>query len=154
MFEERRSLTHLVSAVVRSIIVLTVIGLFVFDIWSELFSIAISWVIADFMLSLFIRGGGGIVQLPNVSGNVTVTKGRAYIAFLIAIFVVTLTSSVATGWLFQMMGLAVSSVVAIGFSLSLPPEQIGSMTILLCSSLVGVLVFLDLKARFYARRAM
>jgi hypothetical protein len=154
MFEERRSLTHLVFAVVGSILVLTAIGLFVFDIWSQLFSIAISWVIADFILSLFIRGGGGIVQLPHVSGNITVTKGRAYLAFLIAIFAVTLISSVATGWLFQVTGLAVSSVVAVGFSLSLPPEQIGSMTILLCSSLVGVLVFLDLKARFYARRAM
>jgi hypothetical protein len=152
MLEESRSLTHLVLAVAWSIIVLTVVGLFVFNIWLQLFSIAISWVIADFILSLFIRGGGGIVQLPHVSGNITVTKGRAYIAFLIAIFSVTLISSLTTGWLFQMTGLAVSSIVAIG--LSLPPTQTNSMTILLCSSLVGVFVFLDLKARFYARRAM
>lgn len=152
MLEQRRSLTHLVLAVAGSIIVLTVVGLFVFDIWLKLFSIAISWVIADFILSSFIRGGGGIVQLPHVSGNVTVTKGRAYLAFIIAILVVTFISSLATGWLFQITGLAVSSVVAI--ELSLPPAQIGSLTILLCSLLVGILVYADLKARFYPPRGV
>jgi hypothetical protein len=152
MLEQRRSLTHLMFAVVGSIIVLTLVGIFLFDTWLELFSIAISWVIADFILSVFIRGGGGIVQLPHVSGSVTVTKGRAYLAFLIAIFLVTFISSLATGWLFQIAGLAVSSVVSIGLSESLPPAQIGSLTILLCSLLVGILVYADLKARFYPPR--
>jgi hypothetical protein len=149
MLEEQSSLTRLVLAVVSSVIVLTGIGLVVFDTWFQLFSIAISWVIADFILSLFIRGGGGIVQLPHVSGNVTVTKGRAYLAFLIAIFAVTLISSGATEVLFRVTGLAVSSVAATG--VSLPPAQAGLVTIVACNVLVGGLVFLDLKTRFYAR---
>lgn len=151
MLEERRSLTHLVAAVAGSIIVLTIVGMIAFDAWFQLFSIAISWVIADFLLNLFIRGGGGIVQLPHVSGNVTVTKGRAYLAFLIAIFVVTLISTLGKDWLFQITGIALSSTVAAA-GMILPPTQVGIVTIFLCSFLVGVLVYADLKARFYPRR--
>jgi hypothetical protein len=81
MYERKKS--RLAPAIIGSIAVLIVVGLFAFDLWFGLFSIAISWVIADFVLSLVMRGGGGIVQLPPVSGTEAVTKGRAYLAFLI-----------------------------------------------------------------------
>jgi hypothetical protein len=146
---KRSRFDNLLVVVPASIVALTLVGLVAFNIWFGLFSIAISWVVADFALSLFIRGGGRIVQLPPVSGTQTVTPGRAYLGFLIAIFIVTLLGSISTDWLFRIAGFTVSSVMGIG--VSLPPAQIGPLTILLCSGLVGVLVFFDLKARFYKR---
>jgi len=147
--EETRSLRNLILSIAGSIIVLTLVGWIVFDWWFELFSIAISWVIADVILSAFVRGGGGIFQIPHVSGTVTVTKGRAYLAFLVSIFAVTLISSGATQVLYEMTGIAIRTVAATGVTLL--PIQVAWTTLLVCNILVGCLVFLDMKARFYAR---
>ncbi len=151
MEERKRSLIDNIWFVVpASILGMFVIGVVDFNAWYYWFSIAISWIVADAILSWFIKGGGGILMVPVEGTHRTVSKGHGYLAFLISIFGVTLVSSYVTPWIYSVTGLAVvlSSIAARSSPTS---AQVDLMTVALCSGIVGILAFLDLKARFYKR---
>jgi hypothetical protein len=153
MEERRRSLIGNIWFILPvSIIAMVVVGVVDFSAWYYWFSIAISWVIAESILSWFIKGGGGIIIVPAESTHRTVTKGHGYLVFLISIFAVTWISTYVTPWIYQVTGLAVLLSAFAATGTNLPPAQVDLITVALCSGLIGILVFLDLKVRFYTRK--
>jgi len=153
MEARKRSLVDNIWFVVPlSIIVMFLIGIVDFNAWYYWFSIAISWVIAESILSWFIKGGGGIIIVPAESTHRTVTKGHGYLVFLISIFAVTWISTYVTPWIYQVTGLAVVLSAFAATGAILPTAQADLIAIALCSAIIGILVFADLKVRFYKRK--
>jgi len=60
--------------------------------WRVLFTILISWVLADAIIGVIFRGGRGIFQI-RLLGTSTQPKGYAYLAFAAAIIFTTLISN-------------------------------------------------------------
>jgi uncharacterized membrane protein YedE/YeeE len=114
--------------------VLVILGIFFPTYWVYVFSVAVSFVASDLILSLIIIGGKGLAIIPPLGHEIR-TKGHSYLAFLFGIVASTLFSSYiadivldviesSTKWFEDVMW----------FSLAL----------------VGV-VYFDLQARFYER---
>lgn len=115
---------------------MVIFGLIFPQYWVVLFSIICAYLISDIVINLVIRGGNGIATIPAIN-NQTKHKGHSYIAFFIGIIFSTLVSSVFSDLILR-------------FVLMSPTEWI---IIVLGSSLgLGVAVFADLQAKFYAHK--
>ena len=110
-------------------IALVIIWLVKPDLWILLFSIILSYFVADAIANVFVRGGSGLAQIP-LFGNQIQERGHAYLFFLIAIVFGTVTSGFISDNL--------------GFLLEQKFE-----TMLLANSVILALSFVDFLARFY-----
>ena len=117
--------------------------------------------IADVVLTaFFVRGGGGWLKIPwGEDSELFKGKGRGYVVFLLGIVVSPIASSVITEWMLTVIGLAVTSIAATNSTTIRPIEPMlhviasnpGFLTLVIANCAVGILVFLDLTARFYKR---
>lgn len=126
-----------------SIIGLIAVSTYLSSIWLIIFGIVVSWVLSDFLISLAVRGGEGIAQIP-ILGTLTQNRGRAYLAFFVGIILVTAFSSFVVEFspeFFYSLKLAEPMLVPFG-GVILPENVVMSV-------LAGGLVYLDLRARFY-----
>ena len=112
--------------------VLALIGLAIPKVWLYLFTVCVSYVIADFMLNLIIVGGEGFAKIP-IIGNEFQTKGHSFLAFFIAIIITTLLSS----WMIDISNAYGESYFGWGYYVA-----IGSF-------IASLLVYFDLQVRFY-----
>ena len=105
------------------------------NVWGYLFTILVSYLIANIVSSIFIKGSNGIVQIP-LSGN-TKTKrmGYGYIAFLLAIIVGTLVSAFFADLLTNRINDSNEIIIVVFSNLTLV-----------------VLVFIDFHVTFYKRK--
>jgi hypothetical protein len=72
--------------------ILTLVGLVWYSAWQVLFTILLSWVLADAIISAIFRGGRGIFQ-NRLLGTSAQPKGYAYLTFSAAIVITTLISN-------------------------------------------------------------
>ena len=79
-------------AIFLSFILIIAVNKLSTTIWSYVFAILLSYLIAEFLSSSLIKGGKGIVQFPAI-GNSTQHHGHAYFVFVISIILGTLASS-------------------------------------------------------------
>jgi len=145
----RTPLDNSLVAFVVSVVVLTIVGMTYLELWSYLYSIVVAWVISDFLITLIVRGGGGILQIP-LYGTRIQTKGRGYLAFLIGIIIGTWLSTFFSDMIFNLLKFGVSTV-AISSGANLSSPQADWLTVFVSSLVVGALAFIDLNVRFYGR---
>jgi MFS family permease len=103
--------------------------------WIFLFSIICAYIICDLALNLFIIGGSGIAQIP-VTGNKSQEKGHAYIAFFVGIIVATLISSIFSGMIMKLI----------------QSYEYWLVAMVIASFLIGLVVYADMKAKFYTHK--
>jgi hypothetical protein len=147
--KKKSVLDNAIVAFLIALGVLTFVGYVYRDLWIYLFSAAVAWVVSDFVITLIVRGGSGIAQIP-LWGTQIQAKGRSFMAFCFGIFVATAISAFFSETLFKVMEFGVAvSVTAAGVSLS--PYQTEWTTIFVSSLVCSILVFGDFNTRFYGR---
>lgn len=154
-------LDNSIATVICSVAALTFIGWIWFPMWNYIYSASVGWVVADVVLTtLFVRGGGGWLKIPwGEDSELFKGKGRGYAVFLIGIILSPIASSVITEGMLSGIGLAVTSIAARNSTTITPIEPMlhviasnpSFFTLLVANCVVGVLVFLDLNARFYKK---
>lgn len=118
-----------------SVLILILVGFLSRYLWVLLFSATFSYVVFDALLSvLVIRGGGGYAVIP-LSGEHFRCEAHSYIAFLTGIIVGTLVASFYTDVIERLLEAFLGWYV----------------TLLGLSASIGLLIFLDLYFRFYAK---
>lgn len=110
---------------------LLLVGLIWYPAWQFLFTILVSWVLADAIISWNLRGGHGIFQI-RLLGNRTQPRGYAYLTLVVVIILTTLLST-ATSQLMADLAISRFDVVTVE------------------SLFACLLVWLDLRWRFYAQ---
>jgi len=154
-------LDNAIATVICSVAALTFIGWEWFPIWNYIYSASVGWVVADVVLTtLFVRGGGGWLKIPwGQEADLFKGKGIGYAVFLLGIIISPIVSSVITEVMLGGIGLAVTNMAATNSTTITPIEPMlhviasnpNFFTLLLANCAVGILVFLDLNARFYKK---
>ena len=85
------------SAVLVSIVILTIVGFLNRGLWAAFYSIAISYLVADLVLKVVVKSGENAVLIQ--SRALSRSSGHAYLAFLFFIVVITLMSGYFTSLL-------------------------------------------------------
>jgi hypothetical protein len=94
----------------------------------------VAFMISDILSVLFIRGGGGILQIP-VFGIKAQPKGYGFIAFFLSIPISALLVNLITGW--------ISAVVV--------PMLADFVSDIIIGLGLAVLAYVDMNAKFYER---
>ncbi len=139
--------THIVDnafvAFLVAVAAMTVAFVYSATLWSNIFSVIVSWVLTDFIFSFFVAGGGRIFIFKPF-GKETIFKGKAYLVFLGMIILSTYLSSLGIDNYLKSMLTSQDIVNIFGF---LIPKAIIATNVA-----TGVFAFLDFNARFYQRQ--
>ena len=137
------SINNPLVAVPLSVIGLVAIYVYSENDWFYVFSIILTWLIIDLLFSLLIAGGNNIFQW-RPSGSHTIHKGKAYLAFLMTIIFATLVAE----WLTAKSLTPLTNPDNSTILLTLGSYIITTQNVA-ANSLIGILVYADLNARFY-----
>jgi|WetSurMetagenome_2_1015567.scaffolds.fasta_scaffold661372_1 hypothetical protein len=129
-----KALQNPIIACVFVISILLTLGWLLPEYWIVVFTAIFTYIISDLLISLIIRGGNGIAIIPTIN-NKTKHKGHTYIAFFVGIIFSTVFSE-----FFNDVILAL-----------IKNFDIWLLAIIIASVVLGIVVFLDLQAKFYAR---
>ncbi len=128
-----RLLQNPIIAFLLIVLALLILGWLLPEYWIFGFTAIFTYLLSDILLSLIIKGGNGIAIIPAIN-NQTKHKGHAYLAF----FVGMIFSTVVSG-LFNDFVLMVAK-----------DSNYWMFAVFLASIGLGVGVFVDLQAKFYA----
>ncbi len=112
---------------------LVFIGWLLPDFWIFGFTAIFTYLVSDILLSLIIKGGNGIAVIPTID-NKTKHKGHAYLAFFIGMIFATVFSGFFNNIILSTM----------------KDSNQWFYAVVIASFGLGIAVFADLQARFYA----